>query len=393
MMRLTKMVENYCEEDEPTNVSVDEFKNSKERVEKFKSSLLNPQGLDNPDSFFYAILYALRYNQNDKTDLCSDKDELRSDVTPEIFDEISSLKDKLKLDLDILNFENQCFQINQILMRSHLFLRVYEIKDKFCYLIKEDSEKKNVMRDLSSCITERFNGFNIVKLELDRELRREMSPIEILYRPVRKRVNIGCFFTTEINLAYRTSFSEREKIRDGTTYQCFYCSNYYGRKNVWENHLQHCTGCPGFVYNFNTRSLLTFEENLKYKTNIPLTAYIDFETAAPTDDCLDPENRRMFAVSYAIIFAFHPEHSLDRIIIERNFGHSLAQLCSLDYLTNEQLKCKDLTMLKQLRDCTFLVLSKSKKIAISEMFTTELKFAGNAKCRSRNIVLSNDIKI
>ena len=36
-------VENYCEEDEPANVSVDEFKNSKERVEKFRSRLLNPQ--------------------------------------------------------------------------------------------------------------------------------------------------------------------------------------------------------------------------------------------------------------------------------------------------------------------------------------------------------------
>ena len=335
----------------------------------------------------------MRYNQNDKTDLCSDEDELRSDVTPEIFDEISSLKDKLKLDLDILNFENQCFQINRILVRSHLFLRVYEIKNKFRCLIKEGSEKKKVMKDLSSCITERFNGFNIVKLELDRELRREMFPIYILYRPVRKRVNIDCFFTTEINLAYRTSFSEGGGIRHGTAYQCFYCSNYYGRKNVWEKHLQHCTGRPGFVYNFNTRRLLTFEENLKYKTDIPLTAYIDFETTAPTDDCLDPENKRMFVVSYAIIFAFHPELSLDCIIIQRSFGHSLAQLWSLDYLTNEQLKFKDLTMLKQLRDCAFLVSSKSKKIAISEMFTTELKFAGNclmkwfnAKFKSQNIV-------
>ena len=59
-------VENYCEEDEPANVSVDEFKNSKERVEKFRSHLLNPQELGNPDSFFYTILYALRYNQKIK---------------------------------------------------------------------------------------------------------------------------------------------------------------------------------------------------------------------------------------------------------------------------------------------------------------------------------------
>ena len=48
-------VENYCEEDEPANVSVYEFKNSKERVEKFKSSLLNLQGLGNP------ILFSMQY--------------------------------------------------------------------------------------------------------------------------------------------------------------------------------------------------------------------------------------------------------------------------------------------------------------------------------------------
>ena len=129
--------------------------------------------------------------------------------------------------------------------------------------------------------------------------------------------------------------------------------------------MQYCTSRPGFVYNFNTQSLLTFEENVKYKTDIPLTACIDFKTTAPIDNCLDPENRRMSEI-----------------------------------LTNERLKFKDLTMLKQLRDCAFSVLSKSKKIVISEMLTTELKFAGNclmkwfnAKFKSQNIVLSNDIKI
>ena len=167
-----------------------------------------------------------------------------------------------------------------------------------------------------------------------------------------------------------------------------------------EKHLQHSTGRPGFVYNFNTRSLLTFEENLKYKCDVPMTAYIDFKTTAPTAECLDPENRKTFAVSYVIIFAVHPELQLDRIIIERSFGHSQARLYSLDYLTEEHLKFKNLTMLKQLRDCALSVAAKNKKIAISEMFTTELKFAGdclmrwfNAKFKSQNVVLSNDTKM
>ena len=174
-----------------------------------------------------------------------------SDVKPETFDKIDQLRDKLRLDLGILNFENQCFQINRILIKNNFFLRVFELKDKFHFLIKRHSQKKFVIRDLSSCIIEKFNGFNIVRLELDKELRKEMSPIDILYKPVKKYTdNIEYFFSTELNLAYRLSFSEGQKIRHETAFQCFYCSNYYGRKNRWEMHLQHCTGCPGFVYNF-----------------------------------------------------------------------------------------------------------------------------------------------
>ena len=145
--------------------------------------------------------------------------------------------------------------------------------------------------------------------------------------------------------------------------------------------------------------MLTFEENLKFKHNIPLTPYIDFETTAPTDDCLDPENKKMIAVSYVIIFAFHLHLPIDRVIIERSFGHSNLQLCSLNYLTNEQLKFKDMKLLKQLRDCALFVASKRNKFAISEMFCTKLKLASeylmkwfNSKFKIGNMQLSNEVK-
>ena len=72
---------------------------------------------------------------------------------------------------------------------------------------------------------------------------------------------------------------------------------------------------------------MTFVESLEYKDDIPLVTYIDFETTVPTDECLDPENRKMFAVSYVISFAFHPELDIDRVIIESK------RLTSLNYLT------------------------------------------------------------
>ena len=196
-----------------------------------------------------------------------------------------------------------------------------------------------------------------------------MSPIDIIYKPVKKEDEIiECFFSSQINLAYRTSFSENQKLKHSTAFQCYFCSNYYSRKDKFDRHIENCTGKPGYVYNFNIQNLLTFEENFKFKRDIPLTIYIDFETTAPTDDCLDPETKKVNAVSYVIIFAFHPELKMKRIIIERSFGHSIQKLTTIDYLTNEQLKYKDMTTLKQLRDCAFSVASKKIKLLFLKCF-------------------------
>ena len=107
----------------------------------------------------------------------------------------------------------------------------------------------------------------------------------------------------------------------------------------------------------------------------------------------------MYAVSYAIIFAFHPDLNLDRVITERSFGHSKEKPCSLSYLINKQFRYINMTTLKQLRDCALNVSTKPKKIAISEMFSTELKFASdcllkwfNAKFKSQYITLNKDAK-
>ena len=83
----------------------------------------------------------------------------------------------------------------------------------------------------------------------------------------------------------------------------------------------------------------------------------------------------MFAVSYIIIFAFHPDLHIDHVIIECCFGHSLKRLADLSYLMRKQLKFKDKKLMLQFKDCTLAVHARNSKIAISEMFTTELKFA------------------
>ena len=111
------------------------------KIHDFKSTLLIQHGLENIDSFYFILLFAIRYQFKNKKDECS-IDELKNDIeNDQLYDVLFSTKDNLRLDLDIQNFENQCFSFD-LLIKHDLFLSIYELKDKFRYLIKQDSEKK-----------------------------------------------------------------------------------------------------------------------------------------------------------------------------------------------------------------------------------------------------------
>ena len=123
------------------------------------------------------------------------------------------------------------------------------------------------------------------------------------------------------------------------------------------------------------QSVVTVEDNIKYKGDLPFCVYADFETTAPTGDYLNPENNSMFAVSYALVFAWHPKLKLDRQMIVREYNHSLEELADVSYLTSEQLAMRNLKTSDQLKDCVMKVYSKKHKNAIAEMLNIELKFA------------------
>ena len=111
---------------------LNEFPNFEAKVKLFRESLINPHGLENPDSFFYSILYAIRFKLIGKVDFLEQEDNLKQDIGIALFDDLFEIKSLLRLDgEDNLNFENQCFQINTILSRHDMFLRVFELKDKF----------------------------------------------------------------------------------------------------------------------------------------------------------------------------------------------------------------------------------------------------------------------
>lgn len=80
----------------------------------------------------------------------------------------------------------------------------------------------------------------------------------------------------------------------------------------------------------------------------------------------------MYPILYWLIFAFHPQLKIDKITAFRSFLHSLEQLIDASYLNHEMFKNLDSNTDEQLKDAMINAANKSKKYAISKMFSTEL---------------------
>ena len=70
-------VSNFCEtSEEEIEIEIDAFKDTEKRIEKFKETLFpvstnNNDDESNYNSFVNAIFFAVRFNVEQKTDLCS----------------------------------------------------------------------------------------------------------------------------------------------------------------------------------------------------------------------------------------------------------------------------------------------------------------------------------
>ena len=388
------------EHDDIGNESLDEFDGFERSKITFLNSLKSPVvNQTRENSFYLTLLHAIRFLKNKKSDQC-DEIEIEKEIGSDLYLKIIEKKDKCILDLKKAHFDEMCYEINKILIEEKFFLRVYEIKDKFRYLFHEDHNKKNVLRSLSSCIKEKFNGFTFADIWLQRKQKSDLIPLNILYMPVKKENDvIECFFTDDLKNAYRALYLKGSRQCSAKTlYECFYCNEFWITKSRYEAHLRVCGKNPGVVYNFDIKNIVTFEQNLKYKGDVPFSVYADFETSAPTGDYLSPENKQMFAVSYSLIFAWHPKLSLPRQVVVRGYNHSLDELSDLTYLTTEQLAMRNQTTLLQLKDAIFDVHSRKRKNSIVEMFNIELKFACDIfmvwfKTKIKNLTLDNEIAI
>ena len=124
----------------------------------------------------------------------------------------------------------------QSIGKLQFFLKFFERRDKFTFLIKKKVKRKNkVTRDLPSSIIQKFNGYEITKHELARKEKIEFTPINIIYEPIYdENVPVPCYFTDKIHLACRSYIGrydkEEEQIKHLTVRQCPYSENAFGKK-------------------------------------------------------------------------------------------------------------------------------------------------------------------
>ena len=113
-----------CEIDDIGNESYDEFEKFEE-----KSSLKNPvENQTKENSFYLTLLYAIRFLKTKNRDLCEES-EIENQIGFDLYSKIKEKKERCILDLNKRNFDDMCFDLNEILVGQKLFLRVYELKD------------------------------------------------------------------------------------------------------------------------------------------------------------------------------------------------------------------------------------------------------------------------
>ena len=131
-----------CEIDDIGNQSYDEFDKFERKRELFLTSFKNPvENQTRENSFYLTLLYAIRFLKTKKSDLC-DENEIENQIGVDLYSKIKENKERCILDQNKRNFDDMYFDLNEILVGEKLFLRVYELKDKFRYLFHEDHKKK-----------------------------------------------------------------------------------------------------------------------------------------------------------------------------------------------------------------------------------------------------------
>ena len=211
-------------------MEIDEFNESKIDIEKFNKTLFPKESENNENQFCKVVLYAIKFAINGTKNTCSEED-FEKVIEKKLVEEINQ-PEKFKFIIELQAFLNMCYEINMILSKFGYFLRVFELKNKFRHLSVKDKNQQKIVRQLSSYLIEKYNGFTIISIEYQKKQRKKaFKAIDIIYKPT-KHVEIEplCYFSEDISKAYSSFHSKGDKkglTRAHRVHQCYYCNYFF----------------------------------------------------------------------------------------------------------------------------------------------------------------------
>ena len=163
------------------------------------------------NNFIRIILYAIRYDKEIKRDIC-DKNEFKKTIDEKLIEQLD--EQKYKFILDFQKFDNNCCEISYFLSKYNYFLKVFELKNKFRHLTMKDPKKENIVRQISSCLTKKYNGFQAISIEFARKERKKFKPIDIISKSTKNpEISPLYYFTEDIWKAYTNFYNQKDKFK------------------------------------------------------------------------------------------------------------------------------------------------------------------------------------
>lgn len=165
------------------NVDFHYFSDYKKKAASFKETLLCFPIEAESNLLFSAVIYGIYYLQkNEKpTDFLSAIEKIGQDKILKL----EQIKKEIMLDYTLFGFFECCMRLNKVLAKEFgYFLRFYERRNKFRYQLKQKLKSKNEFKsELSACVIQKFNGYDLLRADLDEEEKIYISPIDIVYEP------------------------------------------------------------------------------------------------------------------------------------------------------------------------------------------------------------------
>ena len=120
------------------------------------------------------------------------------------------------LDKTLFDFFERCYKINQVISKHGFFLKFFERRNTYRFLIKTKAQGKNeITKNLSACVLEKFNEYETIRNSLARKEKVDFRSIDIVYEPsFDKDTPVVCYFTPKIHTAYKSYIGHFEKGKE-----------------------------------------------------------------------------------------------------------------------------------------------------------------------------------